>query len=74
MKCRNVDSNFYINNPPIYKGKQITIISKPLEEPVKKSGRNLGGMILSGLASLGMVFDKKPNKTKTRPIHRKTAK
>ena len=59
MKLQNINSNYNIKYYPTIKAKPIKTVSKPLEEPVKKSGKTLGGMIMSGLAALGLVSDKK---------------
>ena len=61
MKLQNINSNYYIHSTHSFRAKSNTkTITKPLEEPIKKSGKTLGGIIMSGLAALDIVStDKK---------------
>ncbi len=64
MKLQNINSSYYINSTQSFRAKpNPKTITKPLNEPIKKSGKTLGGVIMSGLAALGIVStDKKEEK------------
>lgn len=65
MKLQNVNSSYYIKQNQSFRAKpNIKAATKPFEEPIKKSGKTLGGIILSGLAALGLISNKKQEESK----------